>query len=63
MYRSSPPRPRWAARIPYPQIAISLNPTHSEALNNLGVLEYRKGNDESAAALFRWEAGAPGGPE
>ncbi|GFR50306.1 hypothetical protein Agub_g12497 [Astrephomene gubernaculifera] len=35
------------------KIAISLNPNHAEALNNLGVLEYRKGNDESAAALFR----------
>ncbi|KXZ42612.1 BBS8 protein [Gonium pectorale] len=35
------------------KIAISLNPNHAEALNNLGVLEYRKGNDDSAAALFR----------
>ncbi|GIL88321.1 hypothetical protein Vretimale_15095 [Volvox reticuliferus] len=35
------------------KIAISLNPNHAEALNNLGVLEYRNGNDDSAAALFR----------
>ncbi|KAG2451608.1 hypothetical protein HYH02_003389 [Chlamydomonas schloesseri] len=35
------------------KIAISINPNHAEALNNLGVLEYRKGNDDSAAALFR----------
>ncbi|EFJ39613.1 TRP protein for flagellar function [Volvox carteri f. nagariensis] len=35
------------------KIAISLNPNHAEAFNNLGVLEYRKGNDDSAAALFR----------
>ena len=39
------------------RIAISINPQHAEAYNNLGVLEYRKGNDEQARAYFRWVLG------
>ena len=35
------------------KIAISINPSHAEAYNNLGVLEYRKGNDEQSRSYFR----------
>lgn len=35
------------------KITISISPTHAEAYNNLGVLEYRKGNDEQARSFFR----------
>lgn len=35
------------------KIAISIDPTHAEAYNNLGVLEYRKGSDEQARSFFR----------
>lgn len=35
------------------KIAISINPEHVEAYNNLGVLEYRKGNDDLARNLFK----------
>uniref|UniRef100_A0A7S0V2E5 Uncharacterized protein n=1 Tax=Polytomella parva TaxID=51329 RepID=A0A7S0V2E5_9CHLO len=35
------------------KIAISIDPHHTEAYNNLGVLEFRRGNDGSAMAQFR----------
>eukprot|EP00798_Chlamydomonas_sp_ICE-L_P015671 gene15671-21775_t len=35
------------------KIAVSINPAHSEAYNNLGVLETRKGNDAQARSYFR----------
>jgi tetratricopeptide repeat protein 8 len=35
------------------RLCISMNPNHPEAQNNLGVLEYRKGNDEQARGHFR----------
>ncbi|GAX76630.1 hypothetical protein CEUSTIGMA_g4076.t1 [Chlamydomonas eustigma] len=35
------------------KIAISVCPSHAEAYNNLGVLEYRKGNDDLAKSFFR----------
>ncbi len=35
------------------RIAVALDPGHVEALTNLGVLEWRKGADAQAAALFR----------
>lgn len=35
------------------KLAISIDPSHAEAFNNLGVLEYRKGNDEQARSHFR----------
>lgn len=37
------------------KIAISISPDHAEAYNNLGVLEYRKGNDDQARSFFRRE--------
>lgn len=36
------------------KIAISVDPTHAEAYNNLGVLENRKGNEEQARSFFRY---------
>ena len=38
------------------KIAISVDPNHSEAFNNLGVLELRKGNIEQAKANFSMSA-------
>jgi len=34
------------------KVVISIDPTHAEALNNIGVLEVRKGNSNDAAADF-----------
>eukprot|EP00512_Aurantiochytrium_limacinum_P012009 CAMPEP_0171566610 /NCGR_PEP_ID=MMETSP0961-20121227/667_1 /TAXON_ID=87120 /ORGANISM="Aurantiochytrium limacinum, Strain ATCCMYA-1381" /LENGTH=473 /DNA_ID=CAMNT_0012120373 /DNA_START=246 /DNA_END=1667 /DNA_ORIENTATION=+ len=41
------------------KVAVSINPQHTEAFNNLGVLEVRKGNMEDAAADFA-QARTPG---
>lgn len=41
------------------RLAVALDPGHAEALNNLGVLESRKGGLQQAAARFR--AAARGG--
>lgn len=35
------------------KVAVSLNGTHAEALNNLGVLELQKGNADAALAAYR----------
>ncbi|MEW5311240.1 MAG: hypothetical protein WDW38_002972 [Sanguina aurantia] len=35
------------------KVAVSIDPSHVEAYNNLGVLEFRKGNDESARSYFK----------
>jgi tetratricopeptide repeat protein 8 len=35
------------------KIAISIQPSHAEAYNNLGVLELRKGNETAALSFFR----------
>eukprot|EP00879_Flechtneria_rotunda_P021995 GHRR01023196.1.p1 GENE.GHRR01023196.1~~GHRR01023196.1.p1 ORF type:complete len:416 (+),score=162.18 GHRR01023196.1:766-2013(+) len=35
------------------RLAVTLNPAHPEALNNLGVLEIRKGKVQQAAGYFR----------
>lgn len=35
------------------KVAVSIDPAHVEAYNNLGVLEFRKGNDESARSYFK----------
>ena len=34
------------------RLALSSNHSHAEAFNNLGVLEWRRGNTESARAFF-----------
>ena len=36
------------------KIAVSVCPSHAESYNNLGVLEYRKGNDDQARSFFRY---------
>jgi tetratricopeptide repeat protein 8 len=36
------------------RLAVALDPGHVEAHTNLGVLEYRKGNDAQARAHFRY---------
>lgn len=35
------------------RVAVSLNSSHAEALNNLGVLEFQKGNGDAALAAYR----------
>lgn len=35
------------------KVAVSLNSSHAEALNNLGVLEFQKGNADAALAAYR----------
>jgi tetratricopeptide repeat protein 8 len=34
------------------KVALSLNNSHAEALNNLGVLEYQKGHADAALAAY-----------
>ena len=43
------------------KIAVSVCPSHAESYNNLGVLEYRKGNDDQARSFFRY--GGRRGPQ
>jgi tetratricopeptide repeat protein 8 len=35
------------------KVAVSVDPSHAESYNNLGVLDYRKGNDDAAKTSFK----------